>query len=466
MAQVTSKYAIPYYIRWDQDGDIGTGGVYAPIAQIPLSGRTCYITWSSACKTFQVQWRVRRRYSPAKALAVSPSGAEVWEEWGEWQGSDLSEDVAIDAVCPYGNVWYLNQPFSFDYDFSEYDRHEYQVRVRVIDESSLLCSEWAYATLDVTFRPSWRFSHVERNAEGIGIGFECDNPGPIQAGVTKIAYTDGTTVWSEIGQKVQWLPEGGGVISMPVTVKKTTTHLLLWGRVYLQNGVTVTILSNQKVAIGAHVDDEEITAPSVSFDDADDATVLTIADAGYSNVFASAEWTDAYGDVHTEQLDVTGAWEARFPAPPYGVEVIYRVSVVGEGGWRVSEFIRTVEARGRMSFIDGDDYVELLYDTSWKADSSLEGEAVRCAGRAKPVARYGKGATTKVTAQGTLLFSRASAARTASAWLPEVQLLRSNRTWIFRNPLGERMNVMINSVAMSSEHSDIITLSISMTEVE
>lgn len=470
MAQVTSKYAAPSSIRWDYDGDIGSGGWYSLTAAVPPGGKDLYITWHSPYKTFQAQWRERRRLSPANPLGVSPSGATVWEEWGEWQGSNLSEDASIEVVNPYGDIRYLMAPLHFDYDFAEYDRYEYQVRVRVIDEPTLLCSEWSYETLIVAFQPQWNYGSATRNADGsvsVEVEHNMMRPCTFKMGDLKSSTILGailgiTKTIGRMSERVV-LPAGSGTVVIPAsiigsykTVGTPNAQITSYDNVsYGGAGSSFTV--------GQVDHDETIAAPSVTFKDADIYTAVTIADAGYDNVFVTAEWEDVYGNPHVEPLDVLGTWEAEFIAPPYGVEVIYRVTVVSDGKWRTSTFIRTVEAKGRMSFTDSDEYVELLYGTSWRTDSSLEGESIRCAGREKPVARYGEGSTNKIAAQGTLLSKRVDA---SGAWLPEVRLLKSNSAWLFRNPLGERMKVMVNSVATSSEHPDIITLFVSMTEVE
>ena len=465
MAQVTNKYGIPTSIYWETDQVPGNNrAANTRHAGITRSRTTLYVTWYSPCVTFQAQWRRRRRYSPAKALAVSLTGADVWEEWGEWEGSDLSEDAAVIPLNPMVNYRVLDVPFEIPYDFSEYDRYEYQVRVRVIDEPSLLCSEWAYETLVASFEPEWSFGDVTRRADG-GLDAEivCNSLRPFQFKLGRVRKN-----YKTVGSWNEWvsLPAGGGAVSIPASAVGAYDEVDAgYANIKTYDGRLV-FGQDDYLVVGQAPDDETITAPVVAFEDTNLSTRATVEDAGYDNVFVTAQWEDAYGNPHVESLEVTGAWEAAFPAPAYGVEITYFVTTVVGGKWRTSTFIRTFDGKGRMSFANGEDYVELMYDTSWKADASLEGEYVKCAGREKPVARHGEGATNKVTAQGTLLSSRATGTRASSAWLPEVQLLKSNRTWLYRSPLGERMNVMVNSVATSSEHPDIITLSISMTEVE
>lgn len=478
MAQVTSSLQIPSSISWDNDGkQLNRRGKYLLKAEIYESMTTLYLTWTSSCSTFQVQWRRRRRYSPAKALAVSSSGADVWEEWGEWEGSDLSGDAAIAATNDHGAIWALDEPFEIPYEFSEYDLWEYQVRVRVLDASSLACSEWAYETLRAAFMPQWEYGSATRNADGsvtLEVNHNMTRPCSFKLGELKSSTTLGailgiTKTIGKMNEKVA-LPAGGGTVVIPAniigsykSIKTPNAQLTSY------DAAIVPGVAGLGFTVGQVSEDESITAPAATFEDTDLSTCVAVADAGYDNVFVTAEWEDAYGNPHVESLDVAGAWEAELFAPPYGVEIAYRITAAKGATWRTSTFLRTLNRRWtHMSFVSEDgETVVIRYKTTRKVTASVEGEAVKCAGRKNPVARHGMGGASKIVAEGKILDPMYSA---GGAWLPDIEKLRSNKTWIYRDPEGRRMRVMVKSVATSSQTTSgprgIVDVSISMTEVE
>ena len=473
MAQVTNDYHIPSGICWDFDGDIGTGGFFSKSAYVSESNSILYITWQSPHYTFQAQGRRRRRLSPAKSLTVSPSGAIVWEPWGEWEGSDLSKDSSIRVTRPSGNSIYLGNQFVVPYDFSEYDLYEYQVRVRVLDEPSLTCSEWAYETLRVAFRPQWEYGSAMRNPDGsVTLEVLHNMPRACRFSLGTLEERRENGIYEKFGafDQEHTIPTGGGTIVVPASAmgshdKAETPVAMLASYDNVMVGG-----AGKGFAVGQVVEDKTITEPVVSIEEAASHIRVNVGDAGSENAHVSAEWTDAYGKRHVEELYVLDlrevgtldCWRGIFEAPPYGVDVTYRVSVVGKSGWRTATVRKATNGKGVVSLTDTSDdaCVELAYDPSWSSDSSIEGELVRCAGRSKPVARHGSGETTKVKASGTLLSNG------DGAWLAEVQLLKGNRSWIYRNPLGERMKVMVDSVSVTCKHGSSIGLSISMTEVE
>lgn len=473
MAQVTNKYQSPSGICWDLDGDIGSGGWYSTKANVSATKTTLYLTWQSTCYTFQAQWRRRRRYSPASAAAISLSGATLWEDWGEWEGSNLSEDLAIDVTIPYGQMRYLTAPFEVPYDFSEYDLWEYQVRVRVIDEPSLLCSEWSYETLKVAFLPQWSYGSATRNADGsvtVEILHNMTRPCTFRMGDLKVGDTvKNTKTIGRMNEKVT-IPAGGGTINIPASIigsykKVKTPSAELTSYDNASRGGAGSYFTVDQAS-----DDEGITAPVVTFEDSDLSTRVAVEDAGYDNVFVTAEWNDAaYGDRHFEPLEVSEGWEAEFVAPPYNTEIVYHVTVVRGGSWRTSTFVRTLDRKFRhMSFVNEyGESVILRYKTMRKVTASVEGEAVKCAGRKNPVARYGIGGVMKIAAEGKILDPMYSA---GGAWLPEVEKLRSNEPWVYRDPEGRRMRVMVKTVTTSSQTASgprgVVDVSISMTEVE
>lgn len=473
MAQISETMQVPSAIRWDEDGDIGQGGIYTDTADISSTKNTLFLTWSSDLKTFQVQMRSRKRKSPANAASVSSSGADVWTEWTVFKGSDLSADTAADTTHAYGSTHYLTSPLTFAYDFADYDFHEYEVRVRSIDATSLLCSEWAYQLLKVRYRPTWDFSECASNGGETEVLVTCNSARPSTLTLRSVTDAEtGAKLYSGNGRFA--LPAGGGIVKLPFSAGPRT-ELTFNGTLTTSDG---SIFSQKTtLSVGKDVQDETIKAPEVTFEDYADSTRVCVdgldSDA---SVYIDAEWTGTDGELHCEEFYIPGPmtylpeeegskpWGAvYFKAAPVGVEVRYLVTVYVNGLWNSFDFSHTAPIDGRMAFVDGKDVIVLRYDTSYSYGYTPEGDEVKCAGRSKEVARFGTGGTHKMSATGTVLSPRIDP---NGCWIPDVEKLRGNRTWLYRDPLGERARVRVRSLSKSSSHPDSVTYSISLVEVE
>lgn len=445
-------------------------------AEVRPGGRSVRLCWISPYYTFQVQWRTRRRRSPSNAAPSSESGAspapvESWEEWGAWQGNDLSADVKTGTErLAWGDLSITEAAFQLAYDFSQYDKIEYQARVRVFDEPSLTCSEWAYADLSACYAPAFESVSATRGPGGAVSLSVATNwlRGGNRLRVTDLRRDSAAARPSGWSASVQGA-EPDVSLDVPAFAAGDASTL------YVDMAFTTSDGFSARASRRAvEVSDDEPTPgaepPSVAVSDAGPRARVTATPpqgASYAAVHVSATWPDAAGGTVADEAEAVpgadGAWEAWIDAPPYDVQGVYRVWAVDADGFTYAEAVHTTPSKGRVTWSDGAEGVSLFFDLALSSTFNLPVETVQAAD-GTTAARLGLGGSRKLTVEGKLL----SPSVADGAWRPALAALRRPRVWSLRKPGGERYRVAVTAVSESEERGAVdlvVSASVSMEEV-
>lgn len=112
-------------------------------------------------KTYQVQYRTRKRLSSALVEAYRDAGTlkasmlgddgRYWTDWEDWIG-DISDPHTANVWAQGGGALFVNKCFDHlftfhDSDLEQYDRIELEVRLRVYNEPDTSCSDWVTAKI-------------------------------------------------------------------------------------------------------------------------------------------------------------------------------------------------------------------------------------------------------------------------------------------------------------------------------
>lgn len=459
MATLSDDLTAPSSIAWDTDGkQLDAYGMTSTAGTISADRTQLFLNWVSNHSSFQVRWRVRSRYTSATESR--------WTDWGAWQGIvDDDSNAASATTNAYGVTHVLNAPFEHAYTWPTYDFYEYEVMVRTLEGE--LCSQWATAILKVRFAPSWGFVKCQYTDEGINVLFDCDNVRPIRASVKSIATEGGKVLYS--GNAAMEIPAKDGYVFIEGIVSDESS-LVLSGTVATADGAS-SMISGQTVAASR---EGQSTTPSnayLDFEDTELGTEVLVWCKSLHDCTIRAEWTGVDGEANSVTVDspdvmypddvVNGyrliAQDVLFAAP-IGVPVRYFATVTNGPEW--SRCIGEHEAAqdGLIVLVqsDGTESTVLRYDSSVSGSYTPEVGVSKLAGRRKPISRFGVGGVRKLTAKGTLL---------KPAGIGSIERLKG-RTWLYRDPLGNRMKVLVTSVSYSANRLGIIDASISMTEVE
>ena len=441
MATLTDKYAVPTNIRWAKGGSTGNtgGGV-----DVPSGGATANICWTSSYKTFQCQWRTRARKSPSAAILVDPTGADVWSDWGNWQGANIDTD-ATSAVTISGSDVKLTAAESWSYSISTEDLIEYEVRVRVINTSNVNVSDWAYGTLVVSYAPTITLTSCSEDKDGATVTLSTGWPRPLRSLRTsryQRVYDATVGTLTQIG--VDEAQHADGTDAGSISWHEPQKHVVDY---------------NGGKAVICHIDalTGDIAHPTVGLTidhgywvmPGDDALTITVTTSStdWDSVLALVTWTDGMG--RTGQVDAelvshtTGRWTLQAWAPPFDVVCDVRVSVTKGAGWKTASTTATVPSNGRASFVrQGGDEVAILYDLAHSQTIEPAVEVVQLAD-GRSVERRGLGALREFDVAGRYITDEQSQA--------DFEPLRSQGGWVLRLPLGIRCPVAIQSVTVGTD---------------
>lgn len=478
MAEIYSGYSAPARIFWT-DASTGASSMSLTtytVAKVRPGGRAVRICWTSPYYTFQVQWRTRLRRAPGNASASSEGQSssapvESWTGWGPWQGNALSADVKTDTErLPWGDLSVTTAVFALAYDFSQYDRIEHQVRVRVFDEPSLTCSEWAYAELPVVYEPVFESATATRRPGGavdLSVATNWGRGGNRLRvnGLRRDSAEASPTGWTAVVQGAE--PEAS--VAVPASAAGNASTLYVDMAFTTSDGASA-IASRMAVEVS---DDEPAPGaepPSVAVSDVGFRAKVAVSPpsgASYDAVHVSATWPDALGGTTSEEAEAVcgpdGTWEAWVEAPPYDVGGVYRVWAVYGDGFAYAEAAHVTPSKGRVTWSDGAEGVSLFFDLALSSAFTLPVETVQTAGGAT-AARLGLGGSRKLSVEGKLL----SPSVADGAWRPALDALRRPRVWLLRKPGGERYRVAVTAVGESEERGAVdlvVSASVSMQEV-
>lgn len=500
MAQVSESLTVPTAPLWGYATDAATGRSASIIGATRWVEANRYdvkaaetagdpaevaLIWGSPYSTFQAQWRSRRRYSPAKAQAVYGAQAEQWTEWGEWEGASISGAETATPATGIGTGagrWAMTDlsPFAFAYDFSEYDYIEVQARVRVYDPSSGKCSEWATRTLGVCYEPTATVTASQNPDGSVTVSFSTNWPRGGWARVRSGPMPDGA--YPRVLADAAQLGDSATVdVAVPAskTAGLTQDSTALYARNFtfqaqLGTGSTIQAVKGAWpcAAMAAHPNPSTVAAPVVVLS----GDGVSVADAGYSEVFASCWWEDEEGRPHASEIALAksgAAWSGSMEAPPYDVDVSVRAVAASSDGtaWAQTVQATRIASSGRHSWtLDGGGgaSVALMQDTAGASLSeSMEGGSAKPAGRERPVSRHGTGGTRALSVSGCIMrgpMAGENAPHSQSGHAEMLAVLRAQEDMWFRTPGGGRFRVRVTDFSLS-QHAAHEVLTVSMEEV-
>ncbi len=495
MSETTTSLATPAYLTWAWTLDdnshsrtiIGSNGGYeSTVYQISTKDTTsapCEIClkWCSAYSTFQVQYRSRKRYSPAHSQAVYGTTGEQWTDWGDWAGATITGTETATAATRIGsNKWAMNStaPFATSNNFATYDAIEWQTRVRVYDAANGKCSLWATQTLRQDFTPSVNMYAKQELAGYVTVTYETNwtrggkvtvygNSWGNTPLVTKDQETTGTTstITLQIPRK--------NITGLTAGSNRLYAHSWWFAPACSRLG-SLDVLDARKngVTMTAHPNPSTVTPPVISLD----GDTLQITDVSYTSVFAYIEWEDEEGRGYASEVTLTknsGKWAGDLIAPPYDTELTIRAVAVGSDGvlWAQSSITATIDSQKRLSWtLDDGTGVNVTLHTD-AAEISLsetpEGETVKPAGRARPLSRYGTGGTRTISCSAAIMrgsYFADNAKHNQATHKELLAVLRSQSDMWFRTPNGGRYRVRVTDFSIT-QNSNYEQISVSMEEV-
>ena len=479
MGTLDSSYEIPTSINWARTNITKTGASTSAGCQLSYGGTAArYISWQSPYRTFQVQYRYRRRLAPTNpSFEENTNDLEQWTEYSEWAG--MTEDVATVDMGSLNNYmcWWPNE-FSWDYDISNYTYWEYQVRVRPFDTKKLTYGNWAEGTLSVSFCPTAEFVSGYMNEEG-GLAVNYTTNWPLDGNrVTHGRVSTSSKILYSSSNRVLNLPGTSGAFVLDKDIiggVDLTGETVTFKTFYFTNsdGASTMYSSVSVEVVSAEEEEATIGTPTIVASENPDGsiTVMVIAPSGASSVTSwslSASYTSTDGvetSLSTTLLsegDTQTTWILYAPPLDVPITITAFLSVRSRSGLsfivRASTVI-TVSSSGSICLTNAEDgsSVEILYNPEW-SDSytpNVEvGDAI--AGRTLPPVYIGEGGTRTIKISGYI--------QTADL-LDIQQVLNVPARWIMRAPKGVRREGTITSTSFDCSYdSGMSSVSISMTE--
>lgn len=478
------NYAIPQNIRWNYSQSNRLG-----IPDGGISGTT--IAWDSQYYTFQCQYRQCSRLSPA-AQAIA-GVADPWGAWGAWQDPESAVSGDIKSTTQKSglkSIWTGN-PFSFAYDFSNYDMHKIQFRVRVFDEGSLTCSDWAYYDLLVVYRPIATATAEYLPDGGARISVTTNwtrGGGSFSVSETRYCmYNVNNLSLGPYWNLTRWWPGGSvalqaGSASMDVPpVALQDGHIYMCGlQLVTGDGAQATWPSNvyaldcaadqhaidgtkptppvYDVPIAAHSNPPDVDEPTVTATSTGDGDLLVSVTGGtWDNVLVSCAWTDARGVISSASVGMSddgAAWNGVLVAPPFDVPVTITAAGVAGAKFATDSATATVPSEGAVELrhLSTGEAVRIKYDhrDTVQRRFTPEVETYKPAGATRPKSRYGEGGAMSLGISGTTPEVGATGGYLTEQGLAAWVQAESPGDWLLRIPGGERYSVALTSFAINN----------------
>ena len=461
-----------------------------------------YIGFYSTWNTFQLQYRRRRRYTPAAQLAATGSvNGEMWEDWSDWI-TDASIDISGQADTSSGTtktdmgnlqVWDGIGTFTFEYDWETtgFDKQEFEVRARTYDEPSDTCSAWTVQTLTIGYTPLFTCTAASENMTtgnldlSLSTNWERGGVNANFIGRAQTKYLFKANVAAYFGalrtecalavdkSKVNWSMLRSGTSKATVHASKDEGggSSITYCNFTLNNATPSTSVGAPAYYVDGNYLEVSLIDPSTT--------------KAYTGLFASFSWVDADGVECTASLIADDALKQNkggfksynaydLGVLPYDVNVEIRIVGAYNGKWNETLVNYSVESGGRCTWIGEDGttaslVLRLNEPITISRKFSPEQETVKLAGRTREVSRYGTGGSMSLDLEGAILLDSLepkNADIDASDHAPFFQELTANKQdFTFLAPRGMRARVQVNSVSFET-HRDYETVQISMSEVE
>lgn len=424
--------------------------------------------WSSDYKTFNIQYRIRWRYSPSQQAAQFDPKA--WNaEWDniDWVGDENALITPSDILSK--KDYNLT---SIPFDISEHDYGEMQIRVRVRDSQERdLPSEWLQETFPIRFYPAKSVS-ATRNDDGsvtFGVSLNGWQRGENIVSIGDIYAGSSARSSNKIGKysttKYETVFEDG-------LVKFTLPYERIGDNTTVYLSATVTTCDKADISISGSVTIGNLPYNTLSLGEIEyevqDGNVLLKmrANSAHQSAVYAFRWADAFGRTYSETINaekVDGYWVATIKEPPFGVPIEARCVARASSGWGKKErTIPPIAGRYALLTADGEDSIKLNASLEGRPAINLstetDTEIVNIYGRTMPVSRYGGRKETRVEATAVVGDGFLS--------LKDAERLSEPHDWLLRTVDGMRLKVSVNSVSCTEEAPGWRELSVSMSEVE
>lgn len=452
MATINSQRLVPTGLKFTKIES--TGYTIYKNAIVTPEDTEFFLSWLSKSKTFQIQWRSRGRLAPAAAALVDSTGADVWQDWSDWQGSDLSTDTyyslgsEIEALSEDMKVL-ISEPFEFEFDYSQVDAYQYEFRVRGYDTYTAEASEWGFLSCYVFFEPQIQISATP-TSDGLA---EINITSDWQRGYNSFAFFRNQKT---IAQGIQLADD----FSLSLTDRSAILDdQLNYSRYlgYTTDNVSLSVLNgNYFIDLEPYQPQDPPALPTLEVNANIDEIVVTF-EGTYDSASAWIEWQDVENFSANFEVIKNGTnWELTLPQPPLDVEISISVSVVLNGKWAIAQAQAYVNSQGRFVFGNSEQSFVFRLDPVISITHAPAVEIVETANNY--VSRFGN--TTKTT----LDFS-CSVVKNFEIQPKDLSALYQPRNWVFRGPNGFRKNVALTKIALSEPIGQSRSLSMQMTEV-
>ena len=458
---------------------------------------------NTSYKTFQIQYRLKKRYSPSNAVAqrLDTSGAEVWTDWSEWTNEDGSTGDIADAASnvkvetPSYVPSYATWQLTFEHPYSgitTFDKFLYQFRVRVYNAAANTCGTWTVCDVALNYVPAITGYEVKQVGSSMwrvafNTNWQRDN---LRIQVSNSCTSNG---------KVSGKTYSPIILYKGLPDSKTTTIGDFWfylsGSI-VSNGILTTYFNNSELYAyedgkryhrwlgteppsttgvhgiftrGTHTE-AAIADPKLSYDSLNQqlTCIVTSTGAAYDDVNCSIVWTSPTKKECIEEytMAVNSAktqWTFTVENPPLDTNMAVRITPIVDGDWKAWEYKNiVVPSNGLVCFNNSfQGSACLKYNQSITLNDEIAGETIDVVGRDYPISRYGgsQSKTLKIDAQ--MLNSSLTG---GDGWKGDLEKLTSQCDWILRIPGGEKYRVFIESLDRSTSsptNSKLLDISIS-----
>lgn len=395
------------------------------------------VAFSSQYSVFQARWRMRRRYIPSIASAMDPTGADVWTQFGSWQGSDESSVTAFSTFTIFGSTRAFNPSVTLSYELgsSDYDLIEYEFQVRVLNTTTGECSEWCSDTLQICYVPSIEVNGTLLADGSMDLEIACEN----SSRDIYLSVVNFISAGEVYGRRVYLT----SVLSNGVVSTLNIAAEYVRSSMSLQCTVKMDTLEYDviPIVIAPHVPGV-IVEPEIHFEDTPIYTSISVTGT-YDNVSIVATWDDCEGNEHFEMLDAAEFSDeehiARLVAPPLNTPIHFRVACTHENTWKAWTYAHVVSSKSII--VSDDDGITFDFGAAAKYQISPNVSIVDMADGSSR-SNYGIGAAKKITMDAFIIKYQ------SNPWVSELAKLYSSHDWWFRTPIGDRFRIAITSVVV------------------
>ena len=401
-----------------------------------------YLAISSEYKTFQFQWRRRRRYKPsAVELASGDVGGDVWEDFpGTWTGdtgtsysTPASYSTATDKAVSLAT-------FTYDYDTIDFDEYEYEVRVRAYNSPNGDYSEWAELRLHVRYMPHISGLSYERGADGNAILH------------TETTYERPEDIWLVVPDGPRFTKRDFLMLNPNVSTIETRFPVEATAESFDIYSIASATISDEYIGgrgyvIGPFEAPSTLPEPSIS-QTVTNGVALIEVEGNYTDVDVSVSYEDCYG-VRTEgsaQAElIDGKWTVSMPVP-FDVEVTIAATVRNAAGYAVFTKTFMEPSDNWIVWTYMDEVVRYKASPEVSDSFTLSGGTAGISNLELPVSVYGINRTVEFSV------SFESIDEAGDSGLSGIRSLLEPHDWVVRTPGGRMSRVRVDSVSTETSY--------------